>query len=87
MRTIKTPDHVSPRRNPELASFARPVGELLERWRQELGPVAEELLARAGELELSDLIELLLTDMAERWQRGERKTAANYVRDHPRVLR
>src|SRR5262249_47532023 len=62
-----------------------PADQLARCWRQGRAPDVHVFLAGAGALCAADVVRVLLVDQRERWRRGERPTAAEYLRRYPAV--
>ncbi len=70
----------------EAADTPDPIGQFLQLWQQRQMPVVRTFLARwGGNLTPIQLAAILRIDQRERWLRGERIRAEDYLRDFPEV--
>jgi tRNA A-37 threonylcarbamoyl transferase component Bud32 len=60
-----------------------PAAQLRQLWRREQAPDVEGFLRRVGPLPVAQLVSVLRIDQRQRWQRGERVSAEDYLQRQP----
>jgi serine/threonine-protein kinase len=76
-----------PNANPDsVGAVSSPHDQYLQ-WRAGRGPSLQQMKELGDKLDPSEFVEVLMQDMKENWDRGQRRTTANYLTQYPRLCK